>query len=149
MTFTKEIIIMDFDILKDKVQQIEKMFNNVLTFSSIEDMEKKQDKLIEFLKVFRDYYNEEIYKNIKTFCYEFKEKEQRKELEALKSCPYCGKEAEVKEVEDDNGDSPSTYSWKIGCDTEDCFCNLYNSSPPFSSKGDAIHAWNTRAGDEE
>jgi hypothetical protein len=67
MTFTKEIIIMDFDILKDKVQQIEKMFNNVLTFSSIEDMEKKQDKLIEFLKVFRDYYNEEIYKNIKTF----------------------------------------------------------------------------------
>jgi hypothetical protein len=49
MTFTKEIIIMDFDILKDKVQQIEKMFNNVLTFSSIEDMEKKQDKLFKII----------------------------------------------------------------------------------------------------
>lgn len=62
--------------------------------------------------------------------------------EELRSCPFCGAEAESGEQYSLGGGT--FYGYSVGCVTEDCIA-LYPIDYFFDSQKDAIKAWNNRA----
>ena len=62
-------------------------------------------------------------------------------MSKLKPCPFCGKEVFLLDVETRS----SAYSkWDVYCRTHGCFLNS-GTNNMFSSREDAIIAWNTRS----
>lgn len=75
------------------------------------------------------YLNDEVVKNIK-----------------LKSCPFCGSEAEIAEDDSDEG-----YSIHVGCSKGQCFCRIkknfwidFNESAIRRNLDAMVKKWNTR-----
>lgn len=66
------------------------------------------------------------------------------EAEPLKPCPFCGEAPAVEAKEDD-------CCGKIRCSNKDCLAHVYVEWDDFSSvvpnRGEAIAAWNRRAGE--
>lgn len=58
----------------------------------------------------------------------------------LKSCPFCGNEAEIISQPMNFEINERTYS--VRC--RSCFCKVGN----YTSESSAIHAWNRRTADE-
>ena len=54
-------------------------------------------------------------------------------MEKLKACPFCGNMPWVDRLRD---------GWSIACDSKKCPMEVYADS--FTSKNEAIKAWNTR-----
>lgn len=78
------------------------------------------------------YLNDEIIKNIK-----------------LKSCPFCGSEAEIVERDD----SDEGYLISVGCSKGQCFCRIkknlwfdFNRSSIQRNLDAMVKKWNTRKG---
>ena len=60
--------------------------------------------------------------------------------EDAKTCPWCGSEAEVYQIEG---------RWVVRCTSdENSNCPVIPYSWTFATKEGAIKAWNTRVGDE-
>lgn len=57
----------------------------------------------------------------------------------LKPCPFCGGEAEIK----DSGIIKGTHYYEIGCKNYDCYA--YIGKSVYSSKEEALYAWNNRS----
>jgi hypothetical protein len=65
----------------------------------------------------------------------------------LKSCPYCGGEAEIMQL--DFIESILKGTWIIGCDGikgSMCPGYIYKCSPVYTSEELAIQMWNSRNG---
>jgi Lar family restriction alleviation protein len=63
---------------------------------------------------------------------------------ALKPCPFCGASASVEEV--DTGLGHGGVSFSVGCDSKnEAACMGYQSYTIFSTRKEAIAAWNRRA----
>lgn len=59
-------------------------------------------------------------------------------MEELKKCPFCGGEAEVSFYK-------STESWYVECALSKGSCATIPCTYPYSTKEEAIEAWNRRA----
>jgi len=58
----------------------------------------------------------------------------------LKPCPFCGGEARIE--------NQYVHKWVVGCESFGCICMwLWSYTPLFSSREEAVKAWNTRAND--
>ena len=62
-------------------------------------------------------------------------------MENLKPCPFCGKDAIIRELKLVIGDS----TWVTGCQTDYCWGQFNKMGyPRYYSKEDAVKAWNKR-----
>lgn len=63
----------------------------------------------------------------------------------VKACPFCGRKATVIYV----GSSGTTSFYKVTCQTSRCYGHQYTyGASPFTSKEEAVRAWNRRKGEE-
>ena len=64
----------------------------------------------------------------------------------IKSCPFCGKPAQIKGFYDFSDCSGDTLHWDVGCNTGDCRGELTPDGTYYTNPVEAIKAWNTRDG---
>ena len=65
-------------------------------------------------------------------------------MEELKSCPFCGGEAEIV----DNGETRSNKYYFVDVSCKNTNCRGYTSCLEFKTKQKAIEAWNRRQNNE-
>lgn len=63
--------------------------------------------------------------------------------EELKSCPFCGYQASITQVESAIGGGRNTYI--VGCNSEECDVSFHGHA----RKVDAAKAWNARTSDKQ
>lgn len=60
----------------------------------------------------------------------------------LLPCPFCGGEAEIEEISEENSHT-GTAGYAAGCANSECL--VYQTFDKFALRKDAVKAWNTRA----
>lgn len=68
--------------------------------------------------------------------------QERKQMDNLKPCPFCGGDARMSETTTDR-ENKFEFGW-IGCQKCRCFINYINNS---RGKRKAVEVWNRRVND--
>jgi hypothetical protein len=62
----------------------------------------------------------------------------------LKPCPFCGGEAIIRDVASYRYTLVDNKLFEVGCTTDECHACIYEDTPTYSSREEAVLTWNNR-----